>query len=283
MCSGRRWLASAALQDLPGHGRGRRQDLPHAPGGQGRAGRRARRRDRLPRAARARPRPRPRPRGSSGCRGARWSTAARPSRRWTCRRSSSARPTLCLIDELAHTNAPGLEHAQALRGHRGRARRRHRRVLDRQRPAPRVAQRPGRRADRRARARDVPRPGARLRRRGGAGRPHARGPDRAAARRQGLPGRARAGRAQQLLPRREPGRAARGGAAPDGRGGGVEARGRRPPSCSAPARSCSPTRRRRRWPSACWRWSPRARARSGSCAGPGARPSGSAPSSTSST
>ena len=40
-------------------------------------------------------------------------------------------------------------------------------------------------------------------------------------------------------------RAARGGAAPDGRGGGVEARRSQPPSCSARARSCSPTRPRR--------------------------------------
>ena len=39
-------------------------------------------------------------------------TAARCSRRWTCRASCGARPTLCLIDELAHTNAPGLEHAK---------------------------------------------------------------------------------------------------------------------------------------------------------------------------
>ena len=37
---------------------------------------------------------------------------ARCSRRWTCRRSSSARPDAGLIDELAHTNAPGLEHAK---------------------------------------------------------------------------------------------------------------------------------------------------------------------------
>ena len=29
-------------------------------------------------------------------------------------------PEVALIDELAHTNAPGLEHEQALRGHRGR-------------------------------------------------------------------------------------------------------------------------------------------------------------------
>ena len=88
-------------------------------------------------------------------------------------------PDLCLIDELAHSNPPGARARQALRGHRGRARRGHRRVLDGQRAAPRVPQRPGRRADRRARARDLPRPGARLRRRGGARRPHAGGADRA--------------------------------------------------------------------------------------------------------
>ena len=43
---------------------------------------------------------------------ARVRTATRCSRRWTCRRSSSGRPSSCLIDELAHTNAPGLEHAK---------------------------------------------------------------------------------------------------------------------------------------------------------------------------
>ena len=36
----------------------------------------------------------------------------RCSRRWTCRRSSRRAPELCLIDELAHTNAPGVEHAK---------------------------------------------------------------------------------------------------------------------------------------------------------------------------
>ena len=46
-------------------------------------------------------------------------------------------PELALIDELAHTNAPGRRARQALRGHRRGARRRDRRLLDRQRPAPR--------------------------------------------------------------------------------------------------------------------------------------------------
>ena len=32
--------------------------------------------------------------------------------RWTCRASSPARPAVCLIDELAHTNAPGVEHGK---------------------------------------------------------------------------------------------------------------------------------------------------------------------------
>ena len=137
-----------------------------------------RRRDRLPRAARTR-------RDRRAGRGPRAAAAPRGrvprhrrSRRWTCPAIFQRAPELCLIDELAHTNAPGRRARQALRGHRGRARRRHRRVLHRQRPAPGEPQRPGRRADRRARARDVPRPGARRRRRGRAGGPHARGADR---------------------------------------------------------------------------------------------------------
>ncbi len=81
---------------------------------------------------------------------------------------------------------------QALRGRPGRAGGRDRRVLHRQRPAPRVAQRPGGRGDRRARARDAARPGPLGGRRGRARRHHAAGADRAAARRQGLPLRARA-------------------------------------------------------------------------------------------
>ena len=54
--------------------------------------------------------------GASSYRGASW-------RRWTCPRSFARAPELCLIDELAHTNAPGRRARQALRGHRGRARR----------------------------------------------------------------------------------------------------------------------------------------------------------------
>ena len=70
------------------------------------------------------------------------------SRRWTSTRSSPASPQVALVDELAHTNVPGLAQREALAGRRGAARRRHRRDLDRQHPAPRVAQR-RRRADHR--------------------------------------------------------------------------------------------------------------------------------------
>ena len=170
------------------------------------------------------------PRG--GAAAARRSTATRRSRRWTCRRSSRARPELCLIDELAHTNAAGVEHEKRWQDVETVARGRHRRVLDRQRPAPGEPQRPGRRADRHARARDDPRLGARGRRRGRADRHHAAGADRAPARRQDLPPGPHRGGAQQLLPDREPRGAARGRAAPGRRGG----RGQ------APRRSAGPLR-----------------------------------------
>ena len=117
-------------------------------------------------------------------------------------------PELALIDELAHTNAAGLAPPQALPGHRGGARRRHRRHLHRQRPAPREPERHRLRADRRARARDVPRPPAGRGRRGGAGRPRAAGAAGAAAGRQGLPAEPGRDGARELLPHREPGVAA---------------------------------------------------------------------------
>ena len=75
---------------------------------------------------------------------------------------------------------------------------------------------------------------------------------------------------RQLLPRRETVGAARAGAA---RGG----RGRRAPPAGGRARPAEPSRRS---PSGCSRWSRPSRARSGCCAGRGARPSSSAPSST---
>ena len=103
-------------------------------------------------------------------------------------------PELALIDELAHTNAPGVEHRKRYEDVARRPRRRDRRLLDRQRPAPGVAQRPGHRADRDPGARDDPRRGAGRGRRGRAGRPHPGGADRAPARGQGLPRRERSRR-----------------------------------------------------------------------------------------
>ena len=86
-------------------------------------------------------------------------TAARRSRRWTSTPSSPAGPQVALVDELAHTNVPGLPQREALAGRRGTARRRHRRHHDRQHPAPRVAQRRRREDHRRRRsARRCPTP-----------------------------------------------------------------------------------------------------------------------------
>ena len=44
------------------------------------------------------------------CRGAGCRTATWSSRRWTCPAIIRRAPDLALIDELAHTNPPGLEH-----------------------------------------------------------------------------------------------------------------------------------------------------------------------------
>ena len=65
-------------------------------------------------------------------------------------------PEVALVDELAHTNVPGFAQREALAGRRGAARRRHRRHLDGQHPAPRVGERRRRAHHRRAAARDVP-------------------------------------------------------------------------------------------------------------------------------
>ena len=70
-------------------------------------------------------------------------------------------------------------------------------------------------------------------------------------------------RAAELLPRREPGRAARARAARGRRGRG-----------SAPGLRSSTRSASRRSPSACWRWSSRSRSRSGSFVAPGAPRSG---------
>ena len=128
-------------------------------------------------------------------------------------------PELVLIDELAHTNAPGVEHAKRYEDIAdvlaagidvfSTVNVQHLESLN-----DRVAELTGD-----ARARDRARRRDRRRRRDRARRPHPRGADRAPAGRQGLPAGARRGRAQPLLPDREPGRAARGRAAPGRRGG----------------------------------------------------------------
>ena len=64
------------------------------------------------------------------------------------------RPEVALVDELAHTNVPGQPEREALAGHRGAARRRDRRHLHGQHPAPGVAQRRRREDHRRSAARD---------------------------------------------------------------------------------------------------------------------------------
>ena len=74
------------------------------------------------------------------------------SRRWTSTPCSPGGPQVALVDELAHTNVPGLAQRQALAGRRGAARRRHRRDHHGQHPAPRVAQRRRRADHRRARS-----------------------------------------------------------------------------------------------------------------------------------
>ena len=170
-----------------------------------------------------------------------------------------ARARAGLIDELAHTNAPGRRAREALRGHRRRARRRHRRVLDRQRPAPRVAQRPGRRADRGARARDGARLGPRQRRRGRPDRPDARGADRrACAPARSTPARASRPRSTTSSGSRTSRRCARSRCARSPRTSSPSALACAEPGRSARARSAVARRRvRRRSASGCSRWSRR--------------------------
>ena len=135
-------------------------------------------------------------------------------------------PDLCLIDELAHSNAPGAEHPKRYEDIAdvldagidvfSTVNVQHLETLNDQ--VAELTRDPG--------ARDVSGLGACRRRRGGAHRPHPRGPDRAPARGEDLPGRADRGLPQQLLPDREPRHPARTGAAPGGAGSrGQAARG----------------------------------------------------------
>ena len=121
------------------------------------------------------------------------------------RRRAGPPTGLILMDELAHTNAPGARHAQALAGRRRAARRRHRRLQHPQRPASREPER-RRGADHgRHRPRDGAGRGARRGRRDRAGGRDARGARAAAPRGQGVPARSRrSARARPLLPRGQP-------------------------------------------------------------------------------
>ena len=69
--------------------------------------------------------PRRRSRGRSRARPS--STEARSSPRWTSTPSSTRHPAVALVDELAHTNVPGVAQRQAMAGRRGAARGWHRR------------------------------------------------------------------------------------------------------------------------------------------------------------
>ena len=123
------------------------------------------------------------------------------------------KPQIALVDELAHTNVPGSRHEKRWQDVERAARRGHRRDLRRQRPAPGVAQRRGRADHRGAAAGDRARRGGPGRRPGRAGRHGRRGaapPDGA---RQHLPAGEDRRRADQLLPGRQPDRAARARAA----------------------------------------------------------------------
>ena len=126
------------------------------------------------------------------------------------------KPRLIVVDELAHTNAPGVAPRQALAGRRGAPRRRHRRLLGDERPASREPQRRRRQDHRHPRLGDGARPRVRRRARGRARRPPAGRADRAPERRQGLHARGGGERAAELLPQGQPDRAARDGAAPHG-------------------------------------------------------------------
>ena len=191
-------------------------------------------------------------------------------------------PELALIDELAHTNPPGLAHEKRYEDIAdvlaagidvfSTVNVQHLESLNDQ-----VAELTG------VRVREtVPDSVLGDGRRGRPHRPHPGGADRPPAGRQDLPGREHRRRPQQLLPDREPGRAARGQPAPGRRGRRVQAARPQPGRAARHARrrSGSPPTPRRRSASGCWPWSAPSPAPSAWSGAPGARPSGSAPTST---
>ena len=124
------------------------------------------------------------------------------------------RPQIVLVDELAHTNAPGSRHPKRYLDVEELLEPRHRRLHDRQHPAHREPERRRGADHARARARDRAGLDLRPRRRRRAGRSHARRPDPAAEGRQGLRSQAGRARARAFLLARQPHGAARAGAAP---------------------------------------------------------------------
>ncbi len=136
------------------------------------------------------------------------------------------RPSVALVDELAHTNATGAARAKRYEDVERLLGLGHRRLDDRQRPARREPARARAGPDGRRRARDLPRPHPARGRRDPARRPQPRRAARAHRARPGL--RRRAGRpgADGLLHGREPDGAAGARAARARRGGrGAGARG----------------------------------------------------------
>ena len=154
-------------------------------------------------------------------------------------------PEVALVDELAHTNAPGSRNTKRWQDVQRAPRRRHRRHLDRQHPASRIDQRRGRAHHRDRAARDDPRRDRPVGRPGGAGRHDARSAAAAHGARQCVRAREDRRRPDELLPRGQPRRPSRARAAV-GRGPGrCRARGLPRPPRDHPAVGDARTRRRR--------------------------------------
>ena len=195
------------------------------------AGRGRRRRDRLGRDARPRRRPRRWSRASAAGPAARSSTAASVLKEFDLDEALARRPRLLLLDELAHTNAPGSRHAKRWQDVEE--------LLDAGIDVWTTlnVQHLESLNDLVARITDVSMRETvpdRLLERRGRGRVHRPAAGRAAgapARGQGLRAGAGAARDARLLPQGEPGRPARAGAAPHGR-----PRGRGRPRLPAPPR-----------------------------------------------
>ena len=133
-------------------------------------------------------------------------------------------PDLILVDELAHTNAPGSRHPKRWQDVEELLAQRHRRLHHAQRPAPRESERCRGRHHRHPRLGDAARHLLRPGRRSDAGRHPGRRAARTAQSRQGLSRRAGGARLEEFFPQRQSDRAARAGAAPHRR----PRRGRRP-------------------------------------------------------